>query len=137
MVAGLYDPLFACFEALGGRGDIEGTKVVAPGIAVPDYVISFDAAVSEAGGEKLDEQVRACQEKHAEFVWRALFLQPMAVDARANEMMLSLPSIRDCLDRFNITLAEDATVAEVQAALAEGHERGTDCFVPGEYGSAN
>jgi len=133
MVTALYDPLFACLESVGAAGQIEGTKQIAPGFSVPDYVISFDADMLEAGGTELDAQVRGCQDKNVEFVWRALFLQPEAVEARADEMMTSLPSIRECLAGLGIELSDEPNIEEVQAALGEGAEIGTHCFVPGDY----
>lgn|GEM_PF-3115023 len=136
MVTALYDPLFACLEAIGAEGQVEGTKRIAPGFSVPDYVISFDVEVLDAGGAELDSQVRECQDKHVEFVWRALYLQPAAVEARADEMMIALPSIRECLDGLGVDLADNPSPEQVQQAISEGAELGTRCFVPGDYGSA-
>lgn len=135
MVTELYDPLFECFAALGGTGEIFGTASVAPGIEVPDYRVGFDAEVDAAGGDDLTRAVKQCEDTHVAFVWRALYLQPIAVDARNAAMMASVDTIRACLDALGIALPSDPSPDDVMRGISDGQAQGTQCY--SEPDSAN
>lgn len=133
MVADLYAPLFECFAALGGTGEVHGTVEAAPGVSVPDYRVAFDADADAAGGVELDNQVRACKDRHVEFVWQALYLQPKAVEAREAQALTLLPAIRECLADVDVALPEEPTPEQIDDALVEGRLQGVRC-TPEELG---
>ena len=135
-VTELYGPLFDCFAALGGKGEIFDEVTVAPGIVVPDYRVGFSEEADTAGGSGLDDQITACKDRYVEFVWQALYMQPKAVDARNAQMMAALPAIRECLDSIDVALSADPTPDEVANAVSTGVSLGTKCYSPVEADSS-
>lgn len=128
VVTSLYQPYFDCVAELGGVGEVFGTVEVAPGVVVPDYRVGFAPEIYESGGVELETAVRACEQRHVGFVWQALYMQPVAVEARGSAMMDQLPAIRECVAEIGITLPEDASLDDVLHALAEASAAGVQCY---------
>lgn len=128
MVTALYQPYFDCVAGLGGTGEVFGNVEIAPGIVAPGYRVGFPSDLDASGGEALDAAVMACEQQHIGFVWQALYMQPIAVEARSQPLLAAADSIRSCVDAAGIQVGDQPSSDELARAVLDARAAGVDCY---------
>lgn len=131
-VLSLYEPFFSCLDAVGAHGEIYGRVELAPGMSVPDYRVGIATDPTADATQQLevaDHLIQECTRQYVGFVWQALYLQPVAVDARNQALLNARGEIAECLEPLGTFLRGDEDAAELATAIVEAEAAtGIRCF---------
>lgn len=107
---------FTCFEASGVGYFEDGTFLTSAGLPFPNY--SWGGGLSEEDMNRLSDLGDACLTKHSYFVELLYNVQPTAVEAESAGFEARRTHIIECLAGQGLRVDDDATRAEIEAAVS-------------------